>query len=248
MRCSTMLLGWWAAAAASACALRSPHPAASPTMRRATAWAPCMPTSLAAAVRPCPCERKAHGRAVAALLQAGWDAWLVSRSTLHTAFSPSGLRCMMYTQGGSCSGLHVMPARHASFLTKVACAAGEGVRAGRRRKEGSVAQNGAIQGGTDDEADPDEGGGASSGEEEEDEEEGPGEDASEEDTDEGEGEDAGAAAGPGAASRGGAAGAALSTHERRLARMAARIARMEEENMGEREWFLRGEAGAGAPL
>ncbi len=44
----------------------------------------------------------------------------------------------------------------------------------------------------------------------------------------------------------GAGAAAPSAHERRLARMAARIARMEEANMGEREWFLRGEAGAGA--
>ena len=56
-------------------------------------------------------------------------------------------------------------------------------------------------------------------------------------------EDAGGAEAPGAA---GAEGAGLSAHERRLARMAARIARMEEANMGEREWFLRGEASAGA--
>ncbi|KAK9835328.1 hypothetical protein WJX81_002321 [Elliptochloris bilobata] len=59
-------------------------------------------------------------------------------------------------------------------------------------------------------------------------------------------EDDDAAGGAGKAAGGGAAGAALSTHERRLARMAARIARMEEANMGEREWFLRGEAGAGS--
>jgi len=74
--------------------------------------------------------------------------------------------------------------------------------------------------------------------------EGAGADADADDADApGDEDDAPDGAAPGA-SGGGAA--ALSAHERRLARMAARIARMEEANMGEREWFLRGEAGAGA--
>lgn len=130
------------------------------------------------------------------------------------------------------------------------CDPGAGAEAGRQQ-QGDTAPNGAVVDDFDDEANSDEDGTEDSGEEEKEvEEEGLGEDeseAEEEHTDEGEREDA-AAAEPGGAQRGGAAGAALSTHERRLARMAARIARMEEENMGEREWFLRGEAGAGAPL
>ena len=35
-----------------------------------------------------------------------------------------------------------------------------------------------------------------------------------------------------------------SAHERRMARMAERARRLEEENLGEKEWFMRGEAGA----
>ena len=131
------------------------------------------------------------------------------------------------------------------------CGPGAGAGGGRR-KQGSTAPNGAVDDNSKGESDPDDDGGEDFGEDEEEdeEEEGLGRDAfevEEEDTDEGERGDAGAAAEPGGAQRT-AAGAALSTHERRLARMAARIARMEEENMGEREWFLRGEAGAGAPL
>lgn len=147
-----------------------------------------------------------------------------------------------------------MQPQHVNLFSELGdmCGPGAGTEAGRQRKQGSAAPKGAVDDDSVDEADPAEDGGEDPGEEEEAEEEGAlGEDASEveeEGTDEGEREDAGAAAEPGSAQRGGGASAALSTHERRLARMAARIARMEEENMGEREWFLRGEAGAGAPL
>ena len=40
------------------------------------------------------------------------------------------------------------------------------------------------------------------------------------------------------------AAGAVSAHERRMARMAERTRRLEEENLGEKEWFMRGEAGA----
>ena len=40
------------------------------------------------------------------------------------------------------------------------------------------------------------------------------------------------------------AGGVASAHERRMARMAERARRLEEENLGEKEWFMRGEAGA----
>ena len=39
---------------------------------------------------------------------------------------------------------------------------------------------------------------------------------------------------------------ALSAHERRLQRMAERARKLEEQNVGEKEWFMRGEAGSGA--
>ena len=39
--------------------------------------------------------------------------------------------------------------------------------------------------------------------------------------------------------------AGLSQHERRQARLQERIARLEAENIGEKDWFLKGEAGAG---
>ncbi|EIE20541.1 Mpp10-domain-containing protein, partial [Coccomyxa subellipsoidea C-169] len=38
----------------------------------------------------------------------------------------------------------------------------------------------------------------------------------------------------------------LSTHERRMARMAERVQALEAQNMGDKEWFMRGEAKAGA--
>ena len=38
---------------------------------------------------------------------------------------------------------------------------------------------------------------------------------------------------------------ALSAHERRMQRMAERARRLEEQNVGEKEWFMRGEAGSG---
>lgn len=38
---------------------------------------------------------------------------------------------------------------------------------------------------------------------------------------------------------------ALSAHERRLQRMAERARKLEEQNVGEKEWFMRGEAGSG---
>lgn len=37
----------------------------------------------------------------------------------------------------------------------------------------------------------------------------------------------------------------LSAHERRVLRMAERARKLEEENMGEKQWFMRGEAKAG---
>lgn len=40
--------------------------------------------------------------------------------------------------------------------------------------------------------------------------------------------------------------AAQSKHERRQARMRARIAALEEANMGDKDWFMRGEAKGGA--
>lgn len=43
----------------------------------------------------------------------------------------------------------------------------------------------------------------------------------------------------------GADRAGLSQHERRQARLQERIARLEAENIGEKDWFLKGEAGAG---
>ena len=39
--------------------------------------------------------------------------------------------------------------------------------------------------------------------------------------------------------------AGLSQHERRQARLQERIAHLEAENIGEKDWFLKGEAGAG---
>ena len=39
----------------------------------------------------------------------------------------------------------------------------------------------------------------------------------------------------------------LSSHERRVARMAERARALEAQNMGDKQWFLRGEANAGAP-
>ena len=39
--------------------------------------------------------------------------------------------------------------------------------------------------------------------------------------------------------------AAQSKHERRQARMRARIAALEEANMGDKDWFMRGEAKGG---
>lgn len=41
--------------------------------------------------------------------------------------------------------------------------------------------------------------------------------------------------------------AKLSSHERRMARMAERARALEAQNMGDKQWFLRGEANAGAP-
>ena len=40
----------------------------------------------------------------------------------------------------------------------------------------------------------------------------------------------------------------LSAHERRMQRMAERAQRLEQQNVGEKEWFMRGEAGSGARL
>ena len=40
----------------------------------------------------------------------------------------------------------------------------------------------------------------------------------------------------------------MSAHERKVARMAERASKLEEENMGEKQWFLRGEARAGMPV
>ena len=40
----------------------------------------------------------------------------------------------------------------------------------------------------------------------------------------------------------------LSAHERRMQRMAERARRLEQQNVGEKEWFMRGEAGSGARL
>ena len=37
----------------------------------------------------------------------------------------------------------------------------------------------------------------------------------------------------------------LSAHERRMQRMAERAQRLEQQNVGVKEWFMRGEAGAG---
>lgn len=37
----------------------------------------------------------------------------------------------------------------------------------------------------------------------------------------------------------------LSAHERRMQRMAERARRLEEQNVGEKEWFMRGEADSG---
>lgn len=39
--------------------------------------------------------------------------------------------------------------------------------------------------------------------------------------------------------------AGMSAHERRVARMADRARKLEEENLGEKQWFMRGEARAG---
>jgi len=41
------------------------------------------------------------------------------------------------------------------------------------------------------------------------------------------------------------AGRKLSGHEQRLARMGQRARRLEEENMGEKDWFMRGETKSG---
>ena len=40
----------------------------------------------------------------------------------------------------------------------------------------------------------------------------------------------------------------LSAHERRMQRMAERAQRLEQQNVGEKEWFMRGEAASGARL
>ena len=40
----------------------------------------------------------------------------------------------------------------------------------------------------------------------------------------------------------------LSAHERRMQRMAERAQHLEQQNVGEKEWFMRGEAGSGARL
>ncbi|BDA50529.1 probable U3 small nucleolar ribonucleoprotein protein MPP10 at C-terminar half [Coccomyxa sp. Obi] len=44
----------------------------------------------------------------------------------------------------------------------------------------------------------------------------------------------------------GAGAGPLSTHERRMARMAERVRALEAENMGDKDWFMRGETSAGA--
>ena len=46
---------------------------------------------------------------------------------------------------------------------------------------------------------------------------------------------------------GGAGAGGLSKHQRRTAAMQARIAAMEAAAVGDKDWFLRGEAQAGAP-
>lgn len=43
----------------------------------------------------------------------------------------------------------------------------------------------------------------------------------------------------------GAGAGPLSTHERRMARMAERVRALEAENMGDKDWFMRGETSAG---
>ena len=40
----------------------------------------------------------------------------------------------------------------------------------------------------------------------------------------------------------------LSAHEQRMQRMAERAQRLEQQNVGEKEWFMRGEAGSGERL
>jgi len=55
-------------------------------------------------------------------------------------------------------------------------------------------------------------------------------------------EEAGEEAGGGVAGSGGR----LSAHEQRVARVAQRARRLEEENMGEKDWFMRGETKSGA--
>lgn len=40
----------------------------------------------------------------------------------------------------------------------------------------------------------------------------------------------------------------LSGHERRMLRIAERARKLEQENIGEKEWYMRGEAGAGPHL
>ena len=251
-RCSMMRRAWSAAAAVSACALRSPPLAASHMTRRATAGAPCTATSSAAAVRPRHWWRTPPSVLLITCRLGCVMTKKKEESVCLAAYDPVFVSCCRVSvwQGGSCSAFHAVPASKqlSSSHEGPMCGPGAGTKAGPRRKHGSTALNGVVDGATDDEADPDESGGEDSEEEQENKEGGSDEGASEEGTDEGGGEDAGAAAGLGGAARGGAARAALSTHERQLARMAARIARMEEANMGEREWFLRGEAGAGAPL
>ena len=39
--------------------------------------------------------------------------------------------------------------------------------------------------------------------------------------------------------------AGMSAHERRMARMRERVAKLEASSLAERDWFLRGEANAG---
>ena len=43
----------------------------------------------------------------------------------------------------------------------------------------------------------------------------------------------------------GAGAGPLSTHERRMARVAERVRALEAQNMGDKDWFMRGETSAG---
>ena len=46
--------------------------------------------------------------------------------------------------------------------------------------------------------------------------------------------------------QGAGSGEAMSAHERRVARMAERARALEAQNLVQKDWFMRGEAGAGA--